>query len=204
MVWNNGSYPSTVESACSIDAGQTWESSVTVSDNAGSDAHSPTVAYDAVYNNFITAWLSDDLGGDNLYVGGYRPQTLAAVGDFTAGGIVRFEAHIWPGRTALTGGNSTFSVLISGGRGDFLLPLDDGRNTGLKLDAILNRSLAGAQGLLSGLMTGDGGMTQSFTFPSAGLIPPGTVLHCVAVEVNSSGSQIEFDKVTDVIEVLVH
>jgi len=203
LAWTNGSFPSTIDSAFSCDAGLSWSSGFSVSDNAGSDAHSPAVGFSGCYNNFIIAWLSDDLSADSAYIGGYRPQTLVAVGEFTAGEPVHFEAHHWSRNMALPVTTSTFSVLISSGTGDFLLPLEDQRNTGLLMDTILYASIGRARSRLSGLITSTSGMTTPFIFPNSPLMPPGTVLNCVAVEVRDTGGQLELGKITDVIEVLV-
>ena len=67
-----------LEARLSLDGGQSWEPAVAVDDNPG-DVNAPVAAFDAVYRNFLFAWLADDGGAHAPYAGGFRPQTLSLI-----------------------------------------------------------------------------------------------------------------------------
>ena len=81
--WSSGVFPNTANGNVSLDGGATWKGDVTCSGNTG-DVDFTEVAYNGVYDNFVFAWAADDLGQNNVYVGGFRPQTIDGNG-FVAG-----------------------------------------------------------------------------------------------------------------------
>lgn len=182
-------YPSSVEAVYSWNGGWDWTAPMTVSDNSG-DADYACTAYNSAYNNWITTWLSDDLGNNGVWVGGFRSATLAVNGVISPGSIVSFDlAHF--------GTSTEAGVLISGGEGAFQLPFGDGRNIGLLSDSILTTSMANIPGLLSARLGSLGeGTTPAFVWPS--LLPVGTSLFLVGVGY-STGSGLELGSLTDIV-----
>lgn len=65
-----GAAPSGVESVWSGDCGLSWSSFDLISDTTG-DADNTRIVYNAQEENAIAVWMSDDLGDNNGYVGGY-------------------------------------------------------------------------------------------------------------------------------------
>lgn len=179
LSWTSGSFPTTVHSTCSLDSGITWMSGFEVSGRTGFDAPSGRIAYNPLYTNFVCTWLSDAAGLDNVYAGGYRPQTLVPAGSFTEGSQVHFRIDHWPNNLELLIGDPLFRVLISSGTGDYTLP--DGRNTGLLLDNLLEATIFQFPYSFTGSILLRSGTTPVIPFPGPAVVPPGTVLHCVAV-----------------------
>jgi|GEM_PF-431904 len=194
LAWSNGTFPNVAESAYSLDKGATWSSSLVVSDNTG-DVDFTEITYNLLYDNLICAWLSDDLGQNNVYAGGYRPQTVIPVGVFSVGNPVHFDLNNYSKNEPF------FGVLISGGTDSFTLPFGDNRETGLQNDNILSLSLNRIPGLLSSSITGGAGSTSNFPFP--GSLPPGTVLHCVGVGFNLGTTPPTLGQITDIVTVTV-
>ncbi len=191
ILWESTGNPRTVESSLSRDGGVTWSSSMPVSDNPGF-ADFVTGGYNPLYHNFIAGWASLDASNLQLFAGGFRPQTLTPVGSFTPGGQVSFSVSEFPSGES----GFTFGILISGTPGNFLLPLGDGRNTGLASDGFLQRSTAQIPGLLSGSIDSTGmGSTPTFSIP--GNVQPGTQLHCVAVSFMTGGGSPVIGSLTD-------
>ncbi len=175
LTWSSGDYPNRSQAAFTNDGGQTWTGDLEVSDNTGFDVDYAEVGFNTLYNNGIYAWLCDDLGSNNVYVGGFRAQNLTEQGNWTANGSVWFDASNW------VGGNANFGVFIAGGTGNYVLPLGFGLNTGLANDAYLNVSKGYIMsGQLSGTLTAGAGSTPPLTLPGPGQLPPGLNLYCVA------------------------
>ena len=194
LSWNH--LPSLQVRGCSSrDGGATWSPSFEISTTSG-DADDGEAAFNALYGNFIHVWVSDDTTVDHLYAGGFRPQTLAPAGPFSAGGSGAFQVSHWPAADS----GASFGVLVSGGPGSLLLPFGDGRQTGLRNDAILTLALNNIPGLLSGVLDGLGeGSTPSFPIPGSAA---GQDLHCVAVAFRTSGG-VSLGAITDVVVVPV-
>lgn len=182
LSWTSGALPDHAAAAFSRDGGASWRPELAVSANAA-DVDAARMAHNSAYNNFVAAWLADDLGGNDVYAGGFRPQTLTPNGTFAAGSPVSFAISHWPASEA----TDYFGVLASASPGDWRLP--DGRNSGLAYDAYLAQTVAvnrsavtggRVPGPLTGFIGGDGtGATSTFPFPAG--VPPGTTLHLVAV-----------------------
>lgn len=167
------STPHAAGAAVSRDGGMTFGAGFTVSDTTG-DADYAEIAFNPLYGNFLCAWLSDDFGVNDLYAGGFRSQTITPMGTFSAGNPVHMDAS---GFGASDDGNF-FGVAVSGGMGNYTLPLGDGRNTGLQFDPYLNWSLTQIPGSLSGSLSAGGGSTPSLALPP---LAAGTVLYFVGV-----------------------
>ncbi len=178
--------PHFVDAAMSPDSGLTWYQPVGVSMNQ-SDIDDPAVAWDAAHGNFVIGWMADDLGQNDPYAGGFRPQTLVPVGNFfVAGSPVSFSIQDWPRRDR----GMSFGVLVSNAQGAFFLA--DGRDLGIVKDALFQRCLSLIPGPLSGTIGPNGtGSTATFNLPVLG----GTV-YAVGVAFTST-SNVGY--VTDVV-----
>jgi len=199
VTFSTGDYPNRSETAYSNDGGLTW-TTLQTSTTTG-DADYCETGFNVDYNNVICAWLSDDLGTsnqNNVFTGGFRPQTLTPMGTFTAGGIVNFEISNWP----LTAGDPEFAVVASANPGSFKLPFGDGRNTGLTMDAYMRMSINQIPGFLTGTVLPDGtGSTQPFPFPGA--VPPGTTVYFISVGLDTNTYPYPFGAMTDIVSVVV-
>ncbi len=170
---SSGAYPNTCEAAVSADGGLTFGGAFSFNDTTG-DADYVEGAFNSVYGNFVTAWLSDDAGFNNCYAGGFRNQTATAVGTFAPGNLVHFDAS---GFGASEDGN-LFGVLLSGSAGSYLLPYGDGRDVGLTQDAFMSYSLGHIPGMMSGSLAGGTGSTVDVAMPN---LAPGTMIYFAAV-----------------------
>lgn len=170
---SSGSFPNTYEAAVSTDGGMTFGGAFTVSDTTG-DVDYAEIGFNALYGNFISAWLSDDSGVNNCYVGGFRNQTASAVGTFSAGNLVHFDVD---GFGASEDGN-LFGVVLSGSMGSYLLPYGDGRELGLTQDAFMSYSLNNIPGTMSSTLAGGSGSTIDVVMPN---LAPGTMIYFAAV-----------------------
>jgi hypothetical protein len=174
------STPHSVGAAVSRDGGTTFGAGFTVADTTG-DADDGEIAFNALYGNFICAWLSNDLGVNHLYAGGFRSQTVTPVGTFSAGNPVHLDAS---GFGASEDGNF-FGVAISGSTGSYPLPLGDGRDTGLMQDPYLNWSLTQIPGSMTGSLSNGSGSTPTLSLPP---IASGTTLYFVGVGFDANPS----------------
>ena len=196
LAWSSGAFPNTTNGAFTTDGGVTWTGGVTLSDNVGFDVDFAEVGMNSLYRNGIYVWLSDDNGQNNVYVGGFRPQTLDASAKFLAGTPVHFDLSFFdPGSEPFVG------VLASTALGSFLLPAD-GREIGLDgTDPIFNQSLGLIPGPLSAVVAPDGtASTSPLLFPPTTAIPSGTELHLVAV---GFASLLDQGSVTDIVTMTV-
>lgn len=180
VVWEDLAANTAIQSTFSRDGGKTWVSpQIQVSTTTGT-ASRPHIRYNKNYLNFLVTWVSDDLGTSNVYVGGYRPQTLNLAGTFQKLTPVTFDIEHFPVSQA----GWWFGVLLSGGRGNYPMPYFADQNTGLLNDGYLAYSLANIPGALSGTVDATGsGSTATILIPS--LIPDYTVLYFVAVSFDS-------------------
>lgn len=194
VAFSTGCLPAKYQAAFSNDGGMSWET-VQVSTTTG-DIDYAGIGFSTLYNNVLCAWLSDDLGTNNVYAGGFRPQALTATGYFTGGSPVRFDISRWP----TSSGYPNFCVLASGSLGEYRLPLGDNRNTGLTMDLLMTASINQIPGLLYGTIQPDGtGSTPTFLFP--GSVPPGITLHFIALGLETSTTPWSLGAMTDIISV---
>ncbi|KAA3606734.1 MAG: exo-alpha-sialidase [Planctomycetota bacterium] len=196
VAWTSGAFPNTAQVSFTWNSGNSWSTPVDVSDNAGFDVDFHEMALNGDYNNFICAWLSDDLGTNHVYVGGLRSATLTVNGIIRGGVPVNFDMDFF---SFDSGGFA--GVLISGGTGSFPLPFGDGRETGLLNDAILTQSIANNPGVLTAGITATGSGTTPL-FPWPGTLPVGTPLYLVAVGFDPSGG-VTLGNITDIVEDMV-
>ncbi|KAA3611538.1 MAG: hypothetical protein DWQ01_05460 [Planctomycetota bacterium] len=177
-MWNAGSLPPNFEEAAlSPDAGLSWNSPVVVSTNNG-DVDSWAMAYNRYYDNFLMAWLADDFNPPNndVYAGGFRPQTLIPIGNFSVpGSTVSFQIAHWPQPDH----GMSFGVVASASLGSYVLA--DGRDLGIVYDFYFQQALTMIPGQLSGTINSSGGgSTASFPVPT---LPP--TLYTTAVAFTS-------------------
>lgn len=189
-VTSSGAFPNTAEGVVSTDGGLTFGTPFTYSDTTG-DVDFAEVGFNSVYGNFITAWLSDDSGVNNCYAGGFRSQTATAVGTFSPGNLVHFDAS---GFGASEDGNF-FGVLVSGAPGSYLLPYGDGRETGLTQDVFMSFSLNNIPGVMSGSLAGGAGSTVDVALPN---LAPGTVIYFTAVGFDASANLYSITDISSV------
>ncbi|RMH00997.1 MAG: exo-alpha-sialidase [Planctomycetota bacterium] len=197
--WGGPSYPENPMAAVSRDGGMTWlpAQDLAMGGQPG-DADYVELGFNAKYNNFVAAWLSDDTGINHLYVGGERCQTLTPVGNFTPGGTVGFQADNFGASEAGTG----FGTLVAAGPGNYTIPFGGGYDTGLANDAYLNFTLGLNPGPLSGGLDAAGhGSTSTLNVPLS--VPVGTVLHCVGVGYSVNAGVVTIGSITDVTTVTV-
>ncbi|KAA3607172.1 MAG: exo-alpha-sialidase [Planctomycetota bacterium] len=177
----------------SRDGGANWQAGFGFNDTLGPHHEGGTLRFNGDYGNFIAAWLADDLGFNNTYVGGFRPQHLVPIGGFHLGDPIYFEAHHFPQSEE----GWQFAVLMSEGLGNFPLGYGDGRNTGLLDDAFLRAALAYVPGLLSGTIgVGGSGATPTVFWPLS--LPSGHLLYLTAVSFDLSGGGVSQGALTDV------
>lgn len=178
---STGAFPNSAAAAVSADGGMTWGAAFDFSDNTGFDVDFVEMAFNSVYGNFIGAWLSDDLGANHCYAGGFRSQTVTPVGVFSPGNLVNFDAS---GFGASEDGD-LFGVLVSGSLGSFLLPYGDGREAGLTQDNFMSWSIGQIPGLMSSSLTAGGGSTPSVSLPN---LAPGTVIYYTGIGFDASAN----------------
>jgi hypothetical protein len=171
-IYSGAAFPNTTDMACSNDGGLTFGPSIILSTNTG-DVDFSEGAFNALYGNFVSVWLADDLGVNHAYAGGARCQSLNPVGTLVSGDNIHFEASSF----GASENGTFFGVAVSGGTGSYLLPFGDGRETGLVSDFYLSYSLAHIPGTLSSTLTGGAGATVDI--PLA--VPAGTVIYYCAV-----------------------
>ena len=69
ICWTSGFFPNFAESTYTLNAGDTW-TSIPLSDTTG-DADYCEITFNWQNDNIVTLWLSNDLGANNAYAGGY-------------------------------------------------------------------------------------------------------------------------------------
>ncbi len=188
--WTGNGWPDQTEGAFSLDNGATWSNKLTIGDTTG-DSDFAEIAWNDRYGNFMNIWLADDTGANRLYVGGFRPQTLAVNGTIAAGNVVNFQLNNF-------GTEAMGAVLISGGSatGSYLLPFGDNRETGLLNDGVLATALGNIPGLLSTNMVNGSGTTPNLQWPNT--LPSGTMLYMVGVSFDTNGG-VSLGDLTDVV-----
>jgi hypothetical protein len=191
-IWTTDAlFPQQTDSAFSRDGGLTWTTDVTASDTAG-DSDFAEIAYNELYGNAHAVWLADDLGSNNVYAGGYRPQTLDPVG-IAAGGMGSFAlTHFDPAPPRFCW------VFLANTPGNLpLVAFGDPRNLGLALSPLFLTSLANPVFFLTTLDAAGNGATMPQTIPA----PMGFTFFAAAV--SFTVAPIVLRELTDVQTIVV-
>lgn len=179
--------------ALSWDAGFTWVDDFPVGIADGSvDADVAEIGWVAAYDNFVCAWLSNDVSTNNVYASGFRSPTLQADG-WTGGVLATSDFEL--SRFLPQEANEFAVVLLAGApaTGQFVLP--DGRDTGLANDALLQLSFQ-FYGFLAAPIAANGfGSTPDLLLD----LPPGLTFHAVALGLRSGPATV--DRITDVVRI---
>jgi len=171
--WTGFAFPEGSQAVTSQDGGLTWGTAVDLVSGQSGDTDFAEAAFNSLYGNFVTVWINDNSGANQLFAGGARSQSLNPVGPFTAGGLINFDAA---GFGASEAGNQ-FMVLLSTATGSALIP-GDGRDIGLAVTPTLLATVSVPQ--LKATLAADGSAsTPQVTFP--GSFPIGTTLSAVAL-----------------------
>lgn len=166
-----GGFPENAQAVASRDGGMTFGANFDAASTVG-DVDFTELAYNALYGNFIISYLDDTAGTNDAFAGGFRVQSVASVGTFSAGNSVNFEVS---GFGASEDGQF-FGVIASSALGS--LPTGDGRDLGLATGNVFyTRTRAGIPGNFSGSLAGGAGSTSALVLPS---FPP-TTLYFAAV-----------------------
>jgi len=184
-----GGFPEDVQGVVSRDGGMNFGSSFTMAAST-SDVDFAEVAYNELYDNFVISFLSDDIGTNECFVGGFRTQTIDAVGTFMPGQMVNFDASNF----GASEDGQFFGVLASASIGGTLAP--DGRNLGLTQDTFFARTRDGIPGDFSGTLTAGAGSTPMVTLPN---LAPGTTIYFVAIGFDSMGDVYSLTDVNSVV-----
>jgi hypothetical protein len=177
----------------SRDGGLTWSAGFDISDTELGDADFARGGYNALYNNFVICWRSDDTGNNAPYVGGFRPQTSTASGAITIGTNVSWSASCWPAADA----GKDYWVIASTALGNFRVPFGDGRNTKLAHTALFRRS----KGKWTGTIDAAGnGTTNGLNIPANPLFGIGDTIYFIGLA--RSGNNI--CSITDVVAEVVN
>lgn len=129
--------------------------------------------------------LSNDSGPNNVYVGGFRPQTVAAQGFVAGPTAVQFDV------ARMQSDNAVALVVLALTPGDLLLtPFGDPRNVGVAVDPLLTASL-GASSAFRTPLSGGAGSTPSLPIT----LPAGVSLVYATFGVTVTGG---FGDLTDV------
>jgi hypothetical protein len=185
-----GAFPEVNYAIASNDGGMTFGSPFIVSDNSGFDVDFAEVAYNALYGNFVCSYLSDDSGANDAYAGGFRVQSVSAVGTFSTGSPINFAVDGF----GMSEDGNFFGVLASASPGSQVGP--DGRNLGLTKDLFFNRTRAGIPGSFSGSLAGGAGATPTLNMPP---LAPGTTIYFIAVGFTSATSLYSITDVRSVV-----
>ncbi|MDP6940828.1 MAG: sialidase family protein [Planctomycetota bacterium] len=195
VAWTGPSYPEGSMLAVSRDYGASFNASVDCAAGSMGDSDYAEMSHNALYNNFVCAWLDDDLGTNSCYAGGARSATLTPVSaSFTPGDTIHFEASGFPASDS----GSTFVALLSSGTGNYMTPFGDNRSTGL-LD---NPYIPSKMPLLSGTIDAFGnGSTAvgALTIPG---VPAGSIFYTTGVAFTKTGGYV-FGDISDVAEIVI-
>ena len=158
------------ELAYSQDGGFTWTGPVSIS-NSTADVDNTEFVYNELYDNYIATYIADDLGSNNVFAGGVRPQTCSITSSVT-GSTTQFDLSGWEPNAP-----RFVWVLGSNSPGTFLLPFGDGRNLGLGLDGVLLATLNNPTTFLTNVDATGVGTSGSFTLG----VPAGITFYQAAV-----------------------
>jgi hypothetical protein len=185
-----GGFPEVNYAVASNDGGMTFGAQFVVSDNPGFDVDFAEIAYNSLYGNFVCSYLSDDSGVNGAFAGGFRVQSVSAVGTFSAGSPINFAVDGF----GMSEDGNFFGVLASGSLGSQAGP--DGRNLGLTKDLYFNRTRAGIPGSFSGSLAAGAGATPTLNLPP---LAPGTTIYFIAVGFTSATSLFSITDVQSVV-----
>ena len=182
VAWNQ--FAGRVAKACSY-RNSAWNPSFTVSNNPG-DVRNVRMAWSDVYDNFLIAFVSNDVLDDEVHVGGFRNQQVT--GSLTAGApatlnVSGFEANV------------DFRVVASGSTGN--LRIADGRNLGLAYDNVLDTTRR-TSALLSTTDAAGAGSTAPLVVPPSFA---GVQLYLLAASFKNNG---DIADLSDFVPVLVN
>ncbi|MCH2100813.1 MAG: glycoside hydrolase, partial [Planctomycetes bacterium] len=184
-----GGFPENVQAVASRDGGMTFgpmlEAAIT-----GNDVDYAELAYNETYNNFVISLLDDANGSNECYAGGLRVQSVEAIGTFSAGSPVSFEASNF----GASEDGQFFGLLASLSTGSLTAP--DGRDLGLTADIAYSKTRGGIPGQFSGSLTAGMGSTSTFNLPN---LPGGTTLYFVAIGFDSSANLYSLTDVNSVV-----
>lgn len=166
-----GGFPENAQAVASRDGGMTFGSMFEAATTIG-DVDFAELAYNETYNNFVVSLLDDTNGSNECYAGGFRIQTVEAVGTFSSGSPVSFEASNF----GASEDGQFFGLLASLSMGSTLAP--DGRDLGLTSDIAFARTRGGIPGQFSGSLAGGMGSTSTINLPP---LTAGTTLYFVAI-----------------------
>lgn len=182
IAWNQ--HDGRVAKACSY-RNDVWGQRFLLSNNVG-DVRNVRIAWNDLYDNFLVAYVSNDVLDDEVFVGGFRNQQVA--GSLTAGApatltVSGFEANV------------DFRVAASSATGNARVP--DGRKIGVAFDNFLDttRKIGVLRSTTNALGNGS---TSPIVIP-AGLA--GSQLYLLAVSYKNSGAIAD---ISDVLPVLVN
>jgi hypothetical protein len=184
-----GGFPENAQAVVSHDGGLTFGSTFDAASTVG-DVDFTELAYNEKYGNFIISFLDDTNGSNECYAGGFRSQSVSAVGTFSAGSPINFDVDGF----GMSEDGNFFGVLASGSLGSQMLP--DGRNLGLTMDLFFNRTRAGIPGNFSGTLAGGAGSTPTLNLPP---LAPGTTIYFAAVGFTSLSSLFSVTDVQSVV-----
>jgi len=182
VAWNQ--FNGRVAKACSY-RNDAWGSSFLLSDNPG-DVRNVRLAWNDLYDNFLAAYISNDVLDDEVFAGGFRNQQVA--GSLTAGAAATLTVSGFEG-------NVDFRVVASGATGNVRIP--DGRNIGLAFDNFLDTTRK--LGVLRSTTDAFGNGSTSPIVVPAGLA--GSQLYLLGVSFKNNG---DFGDLSDVLPVLVN
>lgn len=166
-----GGFPENAQAVASRDGGMTFGSMFVAASTVG-DVDFAELAYNETYNNFVVSLLDDTNGSNECYAGGFRVQTIEAVGTFSTGSPVSFDASNF----GASEDGQFFGLLASLSMGSTLAP--DGRELGLTSDIAFARTRGGIPGQFSGSLAGGMGSTATVNLPP---LAGGTTLYFVAI-----------------------
>lgn len=165
--WRSGGFPFSASAAHSFDGGLTWSAPLEVG-SAGLEVFSLAAAYNARYDNAIVGLYR--LMGNELHVGGYRPQHLRA--DNLVAGAPNATFSLAGFRPGVPRYGWVLAALHTG-----TLPLPgDGRDLGLAFDGVLSATIRRRSTFATTLDASGTGVTGSFAVPPV----PGLTLHAAA------------------------
>jgi len=188
--WQDLATPPSIWASFSRDKGESWDQPVFAATTTVGREAAPRIAFSKTYGNFLLAWQSDDSGQDQVYVGGFRGQTVETVGSLRVASPLAFAVHAY----AADESGWEVSILLSRATGNAQLPFGDGRSLGLASDAFFRRSARlSAPSALQATIASDGsGSTPSVVLPP--VLAVGDRLVFVAVSRDPLGG---FGHITD-------
>lgn len=180
--------------ADSSDSGVTWRTGVELQDQA-TDADSASAGWNGLYKNWTHAWLANDFSTNNVFVGGYRAQSV----------IPAVSAPDVNGNVSVGFGLAGFAtdpvgfVLLAAAPGSFpLAALNDPRDLGLANDALLQYSLTTLFWVAA--LPGGSGTTPTLVTNQIG---SGFAFYAAAASLRVVGSSIVIGELSDVVPVTV-